>query len=328
MTSTHEPAQPAWRLLDEPGGFPPLNLAREEAIARAARLPTLRLWQNSRCVVLGRYQVREAEVSLAHCAAARVPIYRRFTGGGAVYHDAGNLNISLILPRNSFPLSCQPALARVPQVYSLVLTPLASALRSMGLQPQASPREVLVANRKISGAASWLGHDSVLVHATLLLDADLETLGRVLDGPGDPGNVRWEKTRSRRSPVTSLAREGVLNAASSRVRLAVISAFAAHWSVGVETGKMSAPEILLANRLLAVKYSRSAWHASGAASPSRPDPESAGLRPYPLPRQQVAAPHGHGGNGHAPPGGPVLRSPLLSDFHKDTGPAFRPTEEL
>jgi len=266
VTLSRKHEQESWRLLDETEACPEFNLACEEAIARAAEKPTVRLWQNSRCVVLGRYQVREAEVDLESCAAAKIPVYRRFTGGGAVYHDSGNLNVSIVLPSGSPVLQSNRELARVPQAYSLVLHPLANALRCMGLRPQISARELSLGGRKISGAAAWLGRDAVLAHATLLLDSDLEILAGVLDGPGEPENDRWEKTRSRRVPVTSLVREGVVDATSALVRLTIVSAFAAWFGVVLQTGTMSAGEIVLANRLLAGKYSRPEWHASGDAS--------------------------------------------------------------
>src|SRR5216684_3173946 len=75
------------------------NLALEEALVRAVpRRPLLRIWQNGACVVIGRGQRVSREVNAAACAASGVPVLRRASGGGTVYHDPGNLNISLVVP--------------------------------------------------------------------------------------------------------------------------------------------------------------------------------------------------------------------------------------
>ena len=97
-TGTH------WRYVPDDGERDPrTNLAREEAIARhvgaddAAPTPVLRLWRNAPCAVVGRFQLAAAEVDLAATAALRAPVLRRFTGGGTVWHDPGNLNVSVVL---------------------------------------------------------------------------------------------------------------------------------------------------------------------------------------------------------------------------------------
>jgi lipoate-protein ligase A len=64
------------------------GLALEEALVRACPpVPVLRVWQNPPCVVIGRAQQAAREADLAACAAAGVPVLRRASGGGAVYHD-------------------------------------------------------------------------------------------------------------------------------------------------------------------------------------------------------------------------------------------------
>ena len=81
---------------DMPSVDPAVNLALEEALVRAVPpVPVLRIWQNDTCVVLGRGQRLHREANVAACAAAGVAILRRASGGGAVYHDLGNLNITL-----------------------------------------------------------------------------------------------------------------------------------------------------------------------------------------------------------------------------------------
>lgn len=272
------PARP-YRVLIDPLREPRRNLAREEALARTRPVPTLRLWRNERCVVLGRFQVSDGEVDKRACRRLGVPVYRRFTGGGAVYQDAGNLNVTLVAPRDASLFGARPERLSVPGLYEVVLQPLAAAVRSLGIPGQAREREVVVHGRKISGVAAWLSAGSVLVHATLLIDADLEALHRVLDGPGDPGNPRWLHTRSHRVPVTSLVREGLSANRRGAVETAVVAAFdalllaeegAGLAQVGAgsranrrEPGRPTSAELSAESRLLAERYGRAAWHADG-----------------------------------------------------------------
>jgi lipoate---protein ligase len=258
------PSRPSWRLISEEKNEPLCNLTREEAIARSnPSTPALLLWRDSSCVVLGRFQLSAAEVDQFTCESEGVSVYRRFTGGGAVYHDLGNLNVSLVLPRKLGPLVDDPNLTRLPQAYSLVLEPLAHALRMMGLRPIVGTREITIGGHKVSGVAAWFGVGSVLVHATLLVNSDLELLNRVLNGPGAPGNSRWERTKSRRASVTSLAREGIRDLCAEVVREAVTSAFADHFGCVLERADLTTKEQELAAELFATRYSLRRWHVEG-----------------------------------------------------------------
>ncbi len=257
------PSARTWRVLPDDGErYPPANLAREEALARlAGSTPTLRLWRNARSVIVGRSQVAAAEVDEAAARELGVPVYRRFTAGGAVFQDAGNLNATVVARRDALGGTARRTLARLPELYRLVLEPLASAARALGVSAIATERDILVDGRKIGGIAAWIGGAAVLVHGTLLVDADLETLERVLAGPGAPGDPRWERTKSRRMAVTSLARERPrdgLDAAA--VEAAVLGSF------GADRGSiapLTEPEIQMTDRLLDERYARTAWHATG-----------------------------------------------------------------
>ena len=82
-----------------PSVAPAVQLALEEALVRAVPpAPVLRIWQNEASVVLGRGQRLEREVNVAACAAAGIPVLRRASGGGTVFHDLGNLNITMAVP--------------------------------------------------------------------------------------------------------------------------------------------------------------------------------------------------------------------------------------
>ena len=123
-----------WRLLPDDGERDPrINLAREEAIARhvaanpAAPTPVLRLWRDDPAVVVGRFQLAAAEVDTTAAARLGAPVLRRFTGGGTVWHDPGNLNVSVILRPEDTLFTADPALRRLPGLYRITLDPLAAA---------------------------------------------------------------------------------------------------------------------------------------------------------------------------------------------------------
>ncbi len=254
------------------------NLAVDEALARTAGPePTLRLWRNDRCVIVGRFQLADAEVDRGAADRLGVPVYRRLTGGGAVYHDPGNLNVSLVAARDH-PLVDGRLRGGRQRLYGAVLEPLAAAIQTLGIIAEPARRGLVVGGRKLGGIAAWVGGRSVLVHATLLIDADLVTLDRVLAGPGDPGNRRWQLTRSERASVTSLACELDETPAAGRsspgrsdlravVDRAVVQAFKAA-ACGpterpIETDGLRPAELAVAADLFLSRYGRSAWHASG-----------------------------------------------------------------
>ncbi len=253
-----------WRILTDDGERDPRrNLALEEALGRAAGPdPTIRLWRNDRCVVVGRSQLADAEVDMAACRELDVPVVRRFTGGGTVYHDPGNLNVTVVLRRDDPGLAGRPELARVPGIYRLVLEPLAAAAASLGVPALATERDLLVDGAKVSGVAAWIGGRALLVHGTLLVDADLATLDRVLNGPGAPGDPRWERTRSRRSAVTSIAR--ALGARDEALGAAAEAAVVASIANGAgRPGCVTEEEAAMARELMPARYGRPAWHQSG-----------------------------------------------------------------
>ncbi len=274
----------SWRLLPDDGERDPrTNLAREEAVARhvaadpAAPAPILRLWRNDPAVVVGRFQLGAAEVDLASAAALGAPVLRRFTGGGTVWHDPGNLNVSVILRPEDALFRADPELRRLPGLYRLVLAPLAAAARALGVAAARSTERDVVVDRpdgtaaKLSGVAAWLGGRALLVHATLLVDADLAALARACAGPGAPGDPRWERTKSRRATVTSIARELAADdrptPAPDAVDLAILAAFGLDGD-GIAPSSWSPGELAAAERLLADRYADPAWHAD--APPSSP----------------------------------------------------------
>ncbi len=175
---------------------PALNLAREEHLfARLAHKGDLLLFYvNTGAVVIGRNQVPWAEASAANLAKAGLPLVRRVSGGGAVYHDPGNLNFSILRPSAS---AGHPSAATI-------LQPVIRALQSLGLPARLSEHNAIVIDRyKVSGTAQYMTAGKILTHGTLLVNADLDRLNRCLM-PDPAYRIHSRGRPSVRRPVINL----------------------------------------------------------------------------------------------------------------------------
>lgn len=157
------------RLIQSPSHDPWWNLALEEFLLKKAENDViLYLWQNAHTVVIGKNQNpwKECRTTLLEQEGGRLA--RRLSGGGAVYHDLGNLNFTILLPREQFDLPKQMEVIRV-------------AAELAGVEATVSGRnDVLAGGRKFSGNAFYKGQKAAYHHGTLLIHADMERLGRYL----------------------------------------------------------------------------------------------------------------------------------------------------
>ena len=179
---------------------PYANLAYEEAIARlrGAGLidDTLRIWRNENAVVIGYFQYADKEVRIEEAERIGAKIVRRFTGGGAVYHDLGNYNYAIAVKPERRPTDV------VEYLYGWLIQGALRALELLGVKPRLENiNDVVVGNRKVSGTAATIRWDSFFLHGSLLVDTDLSTLSRVLKVPAEKlkdkriSSVKYRVTR-------------------------------------------------------------------------------------------------------------------------------------
>lgn len=196
------------------GGTDPYeNLALEEALLSRVGEGELilYLWQNARTVVIGRNQNPWKECRTALLAEEGGHLARRLSGGGAVFHDLGNLNFTFLMSAEDYDLPQQ-------------LTVIERACQSLGIPAQRSGRNDLLAEgRKFSGNAFYKHNGKAYHHGTLMVDVDLEKVQRYLSP--SKAKLAAKGVNSVRSRVVNL-REFVPDLTIPRLADALIAALA------------------------------------------------------------------------------------------------------
>lgn len=160
---------------------PFFNLASEEYLLKNSSDSYFMLWQNEPSVIVGCHQNTAAEVDLNKTLEHTIKVARRITGGGAVYHDLGNINFSLI--ENSHESR------NTSNTYAELSLPIIETLAKLGVKAELSGRnDILVDGKKIAGCAINSWKKRTLLHGAMLFSADLNMLAKVLT----PHNTKFE----------------------------------------------------------------------------------------------------------------------------------------
>lgn len=178
-----------------PTQSPYFNLATEEYLLTQTQEEVFMLWQNADSVIIGRHQNTLAEINEEYVKEHNITIARRLTGGGAVFHDLGNLNFSFI--RNIAPEEKDINFVKF-------LQPIVDALQSLGVPAAFSGRnDLVVHDKKISGNAMVYYGNRVLEHGTLLFSTVQNNLAQALKV--DPDKFNDKAVKSVRSRVTNIS---------------------------------------------------------------------------------------------------------------------------
>ena len=226
---------------------PAYNLAFEEYVQTHRQSGNyLILWQNRNAVIIGRNQNAEEEINAAFVKEHGIRVIRRNTGGGAVYHDMGNLNYSFITDAGDIS-------QRSAQAFT---GPVVGALRALGMDAEASGRnDILISGRKVSGTAQHIIRGRILHHGTLLFESDPEMIAGALNP--DPTKFLSKSVKSVRSRVgnirTLLPSDMSLQSFWDYLKTALSAD-------GIIPTSLSADELAEVDKLKAEKYDTWEWN--------------------------------------------------------------------
>ncbi len=173
---------------------PYFNIAAEEYVLKELSGDIFMLWQNSPSIIVGKHQNALAEINQKYVRSKNIPVIRRITGGGTVYHDLGNLNFSFIKSGNRNELINFEAYTQ----------PIIKALRHLSIEAKFEGKNDLrVQGKKISGNAEHVYKNRVLHHGTLLFSSDLNKLNEAILAPTK--NFTDKSVQSNRSIVANIS---------------------------------------------------------------------------------------------------------------------------
>lgn len=209
-------------VIDTPVTDPRHNLALEEYLLRRVRPGEciLYLWQNQRTVVIGRNQHASNECRIQALEADGGHLVRRLSGGGAVYHDLGNMNFTFLTVRENYDVEKQTET-------------ILQAVRSLGIPAEKNGRnDLTVEGGKFSGHAYYRTGDQCYHHGTLMVAVDMAPLEKYLNV--SPLKLQAKGVKSVRARVVNL-RDFRPDLTIEALRQALVTAFGQVYGLPIQT---------------------------------------------------------------------------------------------
>ena len=227
---------------------PYFNLALEEYLFQSNNNNTyFWLWQNDNTIVIGKNQNAFHEVDHDFMKKNNIKLARRITGGGAVYHDLGNLNFSFIAPSYN----------KKDYDFKHFTNQIAKALKVFGLNAEHSGRnDLLIDGKKFSGSAQFVGESKVLHHGTILFSSNLEIIGKCLTPSKEKLTAHGvSSVKSRVTLLSSYLKEPMhINDFKNKLAKEILKDY-----TDVNIRKLTEDEMQVVNKLRLEKFSSYEW---------------------------------------------------------------------
>ncbi len=244
-----------WRLIKTIEANGAMQMAIDEAILtfriRNSVPNTLRFFTwNPPCLSIGYFQSLEKEVDVKNAGNQGVDIVRRYTGGGAVFHDK-ELTYSLAVSEEDVP---QDIIAS----YQKICSAITNGLGHLNINPEFKPiNDIIVNGKKISGNAQTRKESVVLQHGTILIDVDIKKMFSLLKVPDE--KIKDKMVKAVEERVSSLKKELGRKISVNELRELLKKGFEDAFEVRFEESELTADEKMLAEKLCKEKYSTREW---------------------------------------------------------------------
>ncbi len=240
------------KILHQASYDPYFNIATEEHLLKNKTDDFFILYRNSPCLVVGKHQNTAAEINHQFVEVNRIPVVRRLSGGGTVYHDLGNLNFTFLLPQSPNQ-KIQP---------EEILAPLLNYLASLGIRAKMQGRNDISitlpdgSSAKISGLASRQLAGRYQLHGTILFEVDLNVLSDVL--LVDPAKYKSKGVASVKARVSNL--KSYLNLDLASLWAGIKQAYQPYQGNGGMPASIPQALYQQAQSLAASKYRQESWN--------------------------------------------------------------------
>ena len=183
------------KFIDSPFTDPYMNLALEEYVFEHADKSEsyFMLWQNFNTIVIGKFQNALEEINTDYVKEHDIKVVRRLSGGGAVYHDSGNLNYTFITDKED----------TADFDFSFFTKPLVETLCDFDIKAECTGRnDVTIDEKKFSGSSQYMKHGRLLHHGCIMLDSNIADVSQALKVK--PQKFESKSVKSVRSRVTTI----------------------------------------------------------------------------------------------------------------------------
>ncbi|KKX51175.1 lipoate--protein ligase [Sphingobacterium sp. IITKGP-BTPF85] len=236
-------------IIDSPSNNAYFNIASEEYLLyKYPKEAIFLLYINAPSIIIGKFQNTLAEINLDYVQAQGIKVVRRMSGGGAVYHDLGNLNFSfhILLGENDF------------MDFSTFTQPVVSLLNSMNIPAKLEGRnDLLIEGKKFSGNAKLAKNGKMIQHGTLLISSQMEVLGDALKV--NPLKFIDKAVKSNRARVINLNEYLPQDMTVSAFKQLLIEEMRKN-NPEAKIYKLTDEDILGIEKLVAEKYSTWEWN--------------------------------------------------------------------
>lgn len=180
--------------IESPSNDPCFNLALEQYVFDSLdrKHSYFMLWQNDNSIIVGKHQNTIAEINESYVRERSIKVVRRLSGGGAVYHDMGNINFTFIADKDSELFD-----------FSQFCMPLIRALESVGVDARINGRnDMTIDGKKFSGNSQYAKEGRIMHHGTVMYDSNLQTVAEALNVSKD--KIESKGLKSVKSRVTNV----------------------------------------------------------------------------------------------------------------------------